>query len=273
VLALQAGLIGWLVVERRRRRLAEAAEHAQRLELAHASRLAVAGELTGSIAHEINQPLGAILSNADAADLVLASDEDRQEELRAILADVRRDAVRASDVIHRLRTWLARHEVEHKPFELNEAVREIQSMLGSEARRRRSTLEVRPAPLPVDVVGDRIEIQQVLVNVVLNALDAVADQPEERRTVVVSVGRGSERAEVTVRDRGHGMAPEDLPRLFDAFFTTKRDGMGLGLSIARTLVEAHGGRVWAENGSADGAVFHVELPAALAGGGSPRRHA
>jgi len=269
-LVLPAGLIVWLVAARRRRRLAESAEQTRRLELAHASRLAVAGELTGSIAHEINQPLGAILSNADAAELILESDGDRREEVRAILADIRRDDVRASEVIRRLRKSLAKHEVERKPFELNEAVLEIDSVLGAEARRRRATLEIRPAPAPVEVVGDRIEIQQVLVNLVLNALQAVADLPEERRTVVVSVEDAAGRADVAVRDRGRGIDPADLPRLFDAFFTTKRGGMGLGLSIARTLVEAHGGRVWAENGHGQGAAFHVELPTAGAGGRSSR---
>ena len=215
----------------------------------------MAGELTGSIAHEINQPLGAILSNADAADLILEAGGDRRDELRGILADIRRDDLRASEVIRRLRTLLAKHEVERKPFDLNDAVREIESVLGAEARRRHSTLDVRPAPAPVAVVGDRIEIQQVLINVVLNALDSMADRPEEQRTVVVSVENVSAGADVAVRDRGHGIAPEHLPRLFDPFFTTKRDGMGLGLSIARTVVEAHGGRVWAENGPGEGAVL------------------
>ena len=114
------------------------------------------------------------------------------------------------------------------------------------------------------MVGDRIQIQQVLINLVLNAMDAVADVPEDRRTVVVSVENGAGGIAIAVRDRGHGIAPEHLPKLFDSFFTTKRKGMGLGLSIARTLVEAHGGRIWAENGPGEGAVFHVELPAASA---------
>jgi C4-dicarboxylate-specific signal transduction histidine kinase len=272
VIVLQAGLISWLLVEHHRRRAAETAEKIRRLELAHASRLAVAGELTGSIAHEINQPLGAILSNADAADLILESGTDRRDELRRILADIRRDDERASMVISRLRAMLAKHEVERKPFDLNQAVREIESMLGTEARRRRLTLGIRPATEPITVLGDRIQIQQVLINLVLNAMDAVADLPEERRTVVVSVERVAGGVDVAVRDRGHGIAPDNLPRLFDPFFTTKSSGMGLGLSIARTLAEAHGGRVWAENGSGEGAVFHVELPVARTADGSSAVH-
>ncbi|MCJ7442095.1 MAG: ATP-binding protein, partial [Thermoanaerobaculaceae bacterium] len=146
-------------------------------------------------------------------------------------------------------------------------VREIESMLGAEARRRELTLAIRPATGPIAVVGDRIQIQQVLINLVLNAMDAVADLPEERRTVVVSVESAAGGVDVAVRDRGHGIAPEHLHRLFDAFFTTKSNGMGLGLSIARTLADAHGGRVWAENGPGEGAVVHVELPVAGATGG------
>lgn len=261
---LQAGLIAGLLVERYRRRLAEQAVQTQRFELVHASRVAVAGELTGSIAHEINQPLGAILSNADAADLILESGTDRREELHAILADIRRDDLRASEVIRRLRALLAKQEVERQPFELNEAVREVESLLSGEARRRRVTIDIRSAETDVTMTGDQIQIQQVLINLILNAMDAVADVPENRRTVVVSVENGAGGIAIAVRDRGHGIAPEHLPKLFDSFFSTKRKGMGLGLSIARTLVESHGGRIWAENGPGEGAAIHVKLPAASA---------
>jgi signal transduction histidine kinase len=264
VFLLQAGLIAGLLAERYRRRLAEQAVQTQRFELVHASRLAVAGELTGSIAHEINQPLGAILSNADAADLILESGADRREELHAILADIRRDDLRASEVIRRLRALLAKQEVERQPFELNEAVREVESLLSGEARRRRVTIDIRRAETDVTMVGDRIQIQQVLINLILNAMDAVADMPENRRTVVVSVENGAGGIAIAVCDRGHGIAPEHLPKLFDSFFSTKRKGMGLGLSIARTLVESHGGRIWAENGPGDGVAIHVKLPAASA---------
>ncbi len=260
VFLLQAGLIAGLLLERRRRRRMELAVQQQRFELAHAARLAVAGELTGAIAHEINQPLGAILSNADAAELLLASGADRRDELRQILADIRRDDLRASEVIHRLRALLAKQPVERQPFDLNSAVGEVESVLRAEARRRGLALEVQTAETPAVLIGDRVQIQQVLLNLVLNAMDAVNGLPEARRTVVASVEHDADRVTLVVRDRGHGIAPEHLPKLFDSFFSTKRQGMGLGLSIARTLVEAHGGRIWAEPGSGQGAVFRVEWP-------------
>lgn len=258
VFLLQAGLIAWLLVERRHRRLANVAVQQLRFELAHAARLAVAGELTGAIAHEINQPLGAILSNADTADLLLASGADRRDALREILADIRRDDLRASTVIQRLRALLAKQPVERQPFDLNGAVREMEPVLRTEARRRGVALDVRPAATAAPLVGDRVQIQQVLLNLVLNALDAVNGLPEARRTVAVSVERDADRLALVVRDRGQGIAPEHLPKLFDSFFSTKRQGMGLGLSIARTLVEAHGGRIRVESGPGEGAVFRVE---------------
>ncbi|HEX6851395.1 MAG TPA: ATP-binding protein [Candidatus Polarisedimenticolaceae bacterium] len=261
VFAIQAGLIALLLAERRRRRSSEAARQKQRFELAHASRLAVAGELTASIAHEINQPLGAILSNADTAELLLDSGGDRRDDLRQILADIRRDDLRASEVIRRLRTFLAKHDVERRPFALDEAVRDVASLLQPEARRRRVALDVHPVPDGLALTGDRVQFQQVLMNLALNAMDAAADAAEDRRTVVITVEADAGEVEVQVSDRGQGIAPEHLPRLFDSFFTTKRQGMGLGLAIARTLVEAHGGRIWAEHAPEGGAVFHVRLPA------------
>jgi signal transduction histidine kinase len=268
VLLLQFTLIAGLVIERGRRRIAERNEHGLRFELAHASRLAIAGELTASIAHEINQPLGAILNNADAADLILESGSDRHAEVRIILADIRRDDVRASEVIRRLRSLFTRKAVERQPFDFNEAVRDIEGILRVEAARRRVTVEVRTPPNNATMVGDRIQIQQVLLNLVLNAMDAVAGSPEERRTVVVAVESVNGRIDLEVRDRGCGITAEQLPKLFDSFFSTKRTGMGLGLSIARTLVEAHGGRICAESVPGDGAVFRVAFPAA--GGVLPR---
>ena len=268
IVAAQATLIAALLSQRRRRRLAEQAEQAHRASLAHASRLAVAGELTGAIAHEINQPLGAILSNADAGDLLLDSGVDRRNELRAILADIRRDDLRASEVIQRLRDLLGKQKFERKELDLNDVVNDLESILRAEARRRGVGLEIRPAPETLAIMGDRVQIQQVLINLVLNAMDAVVELPEARRTVVVSVAKGAGGAVLAVRDRGRGIAPEHRAKLFESFFSTKPSGMGLGLSITRTIVEAHGGRIRAESGPEDGTVFQVELPLTIATGAS-----
>ena len=264
VIVGQTLLITALFNQHRRRRLAEQAELAQRVDLARASRLAMAGELTGAIAHEINQPLGAILSNTDAADLILESDRDRRDELRGILADIRRDDLRASEVIHRLRELLSKNEYEREPVELNGLLSDLEPIIRSEAKRRGVTLDIQPAATATTIVGDRVQIQQVLINLVLNAMDAVADVPELLRKVVVSIAKGASGALISVQDRGRGIAPEHLTKVFDSFFSTKRKGMGLGLSITRTIVEAHGGRVWAENGPGEGALFRVELPLAAA---------
>jgi len=262
VMLVQAGLIAGLVIERRRRKRAVQAEQRQRAELLHASRVAMVGELTGAIAHEINQPLGAILSNAEAAEMMLASGMRRPEELRRIMADIRRDDIRASEVIRRLRVLLAKHQVEQQRIDLDEAAADVEPILKAEARRRAVTLEFQRAPTVLMMQGDRVQIQQVLINLVLNALDAVADLPEARRWVGVTVFHDPLHVGLAVQDRGHGIAPQALPQLFDSFFSTKATGMGLGLSIVRTLVEAHGGRVSASNRIDGGALFRVEFPRA-----------
>jgi signal transduction histidine kinase len=267
VFLLQSALIGALFLERRRRSAAESATDRLHTELAHASRLAVAGELTASIAHEINQPLGAVQTSADAADLILQSGADRRADLLDIVTRIRRDVLRASNVIRRLRALLAKREPERHPFDAGVAMTDVALMLRSEAERRKVALDARATSGAIYVVGDQIQLQQVLINLVLNAMDAVAGLPEGRRLVEVLTERRGSNILITVRDRGHGVAAEHLPKLFDSFFSTKPRGMGLGLSIARSIVETHGGRIWAENGDVDGAAFHVELP------GAPAQHA
>lgn len=259
---LQTGLVAGLLVERRRRRTAEVAVDKHRFELAHASRMAVAGELTASIAHEINQPLGAILSNVNAAELLMDAGGDHAKEIREILRDVHRDNLRASAVIQQLRELLAKHTVEKSIIDLNQSLGDMATILRREAARRDVVLIVRPSPVAVPVLADTTQMQQILINLVLNGMDAVAGEAGERRMVSVSVERHGKIAAIEVQDRGHGITPETLPRLFDSFFSTKRTGIGLGLSIVKTLVENKGGTIWAENSAAGGATFHVELPIA-----------
>jgi signal transduction histidine kinase len=261
VILLQGALIAALVVQRQRRLRAEIAVQRHRMELAHAGRLATAGELTAAIAHEVNQPLGAILANVDAAEMLLDSGHARPEELRQILADLRRDDLRANDVVRRLRALLAKQEMMREPLDLNAAIAEVLRLLETEARRRHVALAVEfDGGLP-RILGDRVHLQQVLLNLIINAMDAMAETPADLRSVLVRTARdGHGRVEVSVTDRGHGIAPERLPRLFESFFTTKQRGMGLGLSIARSIVEAHGGRIWATSGDQGGATFRFTLP-------------
>ena len=231
-----------------------------RLELAHASRLSLVGELTASIAHEINQPLGAILSNADAAEMLLESSPPALGQVREILADIRKDDLRASEVIRRMRTLLRKRETERQPVDLNEVSSDVMLLVRAESRRRGVMLEFAPADdLPL-VRGDKVHLQQVLLNLIFNGMEAMADLPDEKRvTVDITINKNSS-AEIAVSDTGPGILPDRLPRLFDPFFSTKKEGMGLGLSIARSLVEAHHGKIWAENNPERGATFRFTLP-------------
>ncbi len=268
-LLAQTLLIAALLLQHRRRRAAELSLQAQRVQLLHASRLAVAGELTASIAHEINQPLGAILSNADAAEMLIQSDQLRRDELLQILADIKRDDLRASEVIKRLRALLARHDTERHRFDLNEAVQTTAAILRAEARRREVDVEYDLQAERADVLGDVVQIQQVIINLMLNAFDASAEVPKDARRVVVETRDTANGVQLSVRDFGVGIAAADLPRVFDSFFSTKRSGMGLGLAIARSIVEAHGGTISA-SGCDVGAEFRFILPLAAAGE-SPER--
>jgi PAS domain S-box-containing protein len=233
----------------------------QRNELAHAARLTIVGELTASIAHEINQPLGAILSNAETAEILLGSKQPHLEEVQKILADIRKDDLRASEVIRRMRDLLRKRELEFKPVDLNAVTSDVLRLVEGETRRRGVQIEKQFADtLPV-VRGDVIHLQQVLLNLILNGMEAMSESSESNRRLTMRTaydGKGN--VEVAVEDSGPGITPDRLPRLFDSFFTTKTHGMGLGLSIVRSIVEAHCGRIWAENNSSGGACFRLTLP-------------
>lgn len=230
-----------------------------RRELVHASRLAVLSEFTASIAHEINQPLGAILSNADAAELLLESASPPLDEVRRILADIRSDDLRASEVIRRLRGLLRRGEVERQPLDLNAVVRDVSTILRAEALRRGVEINLKLIANPCIVWGDRVHLQQVLLNLIVNGFEAMSDARGAGR-VTVSTNESSGEVIVSVSDSGSGISAERLPKLFDRFFSTKREGMGMGLAISRSLVEEHGGRIWAESPPGQGATFHFALP-------------
>jgi len=262
-LLVQSLLIAALFVQRRRRRQAERVAQQQQLELAHAQRLATVGEMTAAISHEINQPLGAILSNADAAEMMLEANPASAGDLRQILADIRRDDLRASAVVRRIRALLQKHDVEKEVLDLNTLILDTVPLVGAEAERRGVDIDVLPAPVPLRVHGDRIQLQQLLLNLIMNAMDAMADTPTVFRRVTLGASlTGGRTAEIDVIDSGHGIQAEAKEHLFDSFFTTKPRGLGLGLSIARTIAEAHGGRLRAENNASRGATFRLTLPIA-----------
>lgn len=235
-------------------------EEAQQ-NLAHATRLALIGELTASIAHEINQPLGAILSNAEAAEMMLSHATPPLDQVRAILSDIRKDDLRASEVIKGVRALVAKRQHESHPLDLRAMVGEVFSLIRPDAQRRGVTLASDLAETPPGLVGDRIQMEQALLNLVLNGMDAMEETPvENRRLLIRSSNNGGRAVEISISDTGHGIPPERLPRIFDSFFTTKERGMGLGLAMVRSIIELHRGRITAENNPGGGATFRFSLP-------------
>jgi signal transduction histidine kinase len=263
VLLMQAVLISILLHERHRRANAERESRNHLTELAHANRQATAGELSSTIAHELNQPLGAILTNTETAELILSSPAPNLTELKEILADIRRDDIRAGEVIHRMRGFLRRAPFEEKAVDLNDTVRKVFDFLSVQASARNVTLYFEPSGEPLQVRGDQVQIQQVIMNLVVNSMDAMAAIPNGRSVIGRTGMNGGSSAIVSISDSGPGIPAEKLNEVFDPFFTTKKQGMGVGLSISRTIVQAHKGRIWAENQREGGAVFRLSLPLAL----------
>ena len=243
------------------RRRAEIDANRSRQELAHFTRVSTMGELAASLAHELNQPLTGILTNAQAARRFLDASPPDLAELRSILADIIEDDRRAGEVIHRLRELLSKGEFQLHLLDLNTVIRDVGKLLASDALIRNVTLVFELAPGPLVVSGDRVHLQQVILNLLLNAMEAMADCPGGDRTVVVRTETGvAGTVEVAVRDAGTGLREGTENMVFEPFYTTKPAGMGMGLSIARSIMEAHHGRVWATNNPAHGATFHLSLP-------------
>jgi C4-dicarboxylate-specific signal transduction histidine kinase len=272
VIATQAVLIFALFVQLRRRRVAEAARrlaeaetHQRRAELAHMSRVATLGELTATLAHEVSQPLTAIISNAAAGQQFLEAPDLDRAELRDTLADISADTERASEVVRRLRSMLKRGKpAEFAPLDLNDVIRSVDRLVRGDGARHRVTIELHLAPDLPDAVGDRVQLEQVVMNLMLNAFAAM-DQPKCRtRRLLVRTARAADgqHVEAEFRDTGVGIATDVIDRLFEPFVTTKPDGLGMGLSICRSILDQHGGELRAANHPAGGATFSFTLPVA-----------
>ncbi len=264
IVLLQAGLIAILLYERKRRHDAEFESRHRMSELAHVNRSATAGELSSSIAHELNQPLGAILTNTETAELILSSPSPDLGEVKEILSDIRRDDMRANEVIRRLRSFLKRTTFETKDIDLNELMREVFHFLSMQASARNVSLYLKASPEVLRVRGDAVQLQQVIINLIVNSMDAMAAIPYGRTVIGRAEMNGGKSAIISISDSGPGIPADKLAEVFDPFFSTKEQGMGIGLSIARTIILAHQGRIWAENDVEGGAVIHVSLPLSAA---------
>lgn len=258
-MVVQAGLIMVLLHERRMRGAAETQAQQRLSEMAHVHRQAIAGQLSSSLAHEINQPLGAILTNAETAEVMLRSPDPDLSELKEIIADIRDDDLRASQVIAHMRSFLRRTPFEQKEIDVNEIMREAFDLMTAQAAERNVALHLKTWTKPLRIKGDQIQLQQVIINLIANGMDAMADVPFGRMIIGATAPDGS-RALLSISDTGSGIAAGELGKVFEPFFTTKAQGLGVGLSIARTIVDAHKGSIWAANQPEGGAVFWISLP-------------
>jgi signal transduction histidine kinase len=263
VLVLEAALIAALLHERRRRRIAEVNAHQHLAELAHMNRRATVGELSASIAHELTQPLGAILHNSEAAQAMLQTASPDLSELTDIMTDIERDDRRASEVLKRVRSLLARAPGEIQEVDLNEIMRDVFEFLSAQATAHHVTLSTGLALRPLLVRGDRVQLQQVILNLIMNGMEAISHSASgERRIIGRTTLVDGASAEVAIEDSGPGISPHKAQQIFEPFFTTKNTGMGMGLSIARTIVTSHGGQIWATDRPEGGAVFRFTVPLA-----------
>jgi PAS domain S-box-containing protein len=249
------GYIGSMIDITDRRQAEETRRH-----LGHLQRLASIGELSATIAHEVRQPLNAIKLHAKTVERLLRSRDAPFDEIGEIVADIEKDVSRADDVVDRIRGFVRGREPGMSVVDVNAVVTEVARLVSDEARRRRVEIELAPADGILRAVGDRTQIMQVLLNLVLNGVESMEGAAAAPCRLTLRTERRGGFVELSVADRGRGISPEAMPRLFESFFTTRSDGMGLGLSIAKSIIEAHGGRIWAENNAEGGATFYVSLP-------------
>jgi C4-dicarboxylate-specific signal transduction histidine kinase len=243
-----------------RRRAEEAYQQAQG-ELAHVTRVLSMGEMTASIAHEVNQPLSGVMINANAGLRWLAADTPNIDEARQAINRIIRDGRRAGDVIARIRALSKKTGTSREKMDINEAIEEIVGLAQGEARRNATVISLQLMKGLPPVTGDRVQLQQVVLNLVMNGIEAMSTVTGHLRELTVKTENDKDgRIRVSVRDAGIGFEPETKERLFDAFYTTKRTGLGIGLSISRSIVASHGGRLWAVQNDGPGATFLFTIP-------------
>ena len=257
-----------VAVDITKRKQAEEQTAHHRNEIAHLSRVTTLGELSGSIAHELSLPLSAILSNAQAAQRVLAHGGADLTEVREILNDIVSEDQRAGEVIQRLRQWLKKGEVQQHSLRINEVVEDVLKLIHGDLINQHVTVDVEFGRNLSFVTGDPVQLQQVLLNLVVNACDAMTncDAPTRRVLIRTGIESGSSAVIVSVTDQGRRIPEEKMEQIFEPFFTTKEEGMGLGLSVCRTIITAHRGKLWATNNTDRGATFHFSLPIGTSGG-------
>ena len=240
----------------------------RRVELAHLTRVSTLGAMAGTLAHELNQPLNAILNNAQAGSRFLAGQTPDLAEVRGALEDIARDTRRAGEVIRQIRAFVKKDEPRFQSLDLNRVIEEVVRLLHADSQIRKVRIRLELAPNLVPAQGDSVQVQQVVLNLLLNAFDAMKEVPEDGRTVRLrSRQPAAATLQVSISDCGTGVSPERLVNLFEPFHSSKREGLGLGLSISNSIITAHGGRLWAENNPDRGATFHFTLPVYSAGGG------
>jgi C4-dicarboxylate-specific signal transduction histidine kinase len=250
----------------RKRAEAEARESERRyrevqMELAHANRVATMGQLTASIAHEVNQPIAAMVTNAQAAQRWLDRQPPHLKEARQALARIVKDGNRAGDVIGRIRELIKKAPPRKDWVDINEAIREVIELTRREAAKTGVSVQTHLAEGLPRINGDRVQLQQVILNLIINAVEAMSGVTDGPRELLISTGQAeSDGVLVAVRDSGPGLAPATFEHLFEAFYTTKTTGLGMGLSICRSIIEAHGGRLWAEANEPQGTIFQFLTP-------------
>jgi signal transduction histidine kinase len=232
-----------------------------RSELAHITRVTTLNALTSSIAHEINQPLSGILSNASATLRFLAGEAPDLEEAREAVRDIVRDGKRAGEIINRIRGLTKKTVAPREKLDLNETISEVLALTGDEAKRNSVIVRTKFEDSLSPVAGDRVQLQQVVLNLVMNAIEAMNSVRERPRELVIATRNiNGDYVQATVEDSGTGVSSDTVDKIFDSFYTTKPGGMGMGLSISRSILQSHGGRLWAEGKSAPGTMFHFTVP-------------